>query len=224
MRLLIVEDNQELVALLAKGLGDAGSATDIAPTAAEARTALMTTRYAAVVFDLGLPDDDGLSVLRELRERKDPVPVLVLTARAGVHDRVRGLRSGADDYLTKPFAFEELIARLEALLRRPGQLLGSSLHIGNLVFDTVGREAFVDDRRQDLSAREAAVLEVLMRRSGRVVSKKLVEDHIFGLSGDVASNAIEVYVHRLRKQLADDGARVKIHTIRGIGYLIAEDN
>ena len=184
---------------------------------------LTTSRYAAVILDLGLPDGDGLAILRGVRDRKDPIPVMVLTARAGVHDRVTGLRIGADDYLVKPFAFEELVARVEALLRRPGQLLGRSLRVGNVMFDTESRQAFVDEKPQALSAREVAVLELLMRRSGRVVPKKLAEDHIFGGSGDVASNAIEVYVHRLRKQLAEYGARVQIHTIRGVGYLIAED-
>src|SRR6266849_7070557 len=191
--------------------------------AAEARTVLTTTRYAALVLDLGLPDGDGLAILREIRERKDPIPVLVLTARAGVHDRVTGLRSGADDYLVKPFAFEELVARLEALLRRPGQMLGRSLQVANLAFDTESRQAFIDDKPQVLSARETAVLELLMRRKGHVVSKKLVEDHIFGLSGDVAPNAVEVYIHRLRKQLSERGAKVQIYTICGVGYLIGEE-
>src|ERR1700720_1080677 len=198
MRLLVVEDNAQLSQLLAKGLGIAGYETDLLATAAEARDALLTTSYAAVILDLGLPDGDGLSILRELRHRKDPLPVLVLTARGGLQDRVTGLRSGADDYLVKPFALEELVARLEAQLRRPGQQLGNSLHVANLEFDLRGRQALIDDKKQ-------------------------VEDHIFGLSGDVASNAVEVYVHRLRKQLSDRGAKVTIHTIRGVGYLIAEE-
>jgi DNA-binding response OmpR family regulator len=223
MRLLVVEDNEDLAGLLAKGLDAAGFTTDRVINAVEARTALATTRYAAVVLDLGLPDEDGLVVLREIRSRHDPIPVVVLTARAGVRDRVNGLRSGADDYLVKPFAFEELVARLEAVLRRPGELLGSSLRVGNLVFDTESRQAFIDERPQALSAREVAVLELLMRRHGRVVTKKLVEDQLFGLSGEVASNAVEVYVHRLRKQLAEHGANVQIHTMRGLGYLIAQD-
>ena len=223
MRLLIVEDNEELAQLVAKGLESAGFHTDVVTTVAQARSVLPTTRYAALVLDLGLPDGDGLAILREIRDRKDPIPVLVLTARAGVHDRVTGLRSGADDYLVKPFALEELVARLEAVLRRPGQLLGRSLRLANLVFDTESRQAFIDDEPQVLSAREVSVLELLMRRRGRVVSKKLVEDNIFGPSEDVVSNAVEVYVHRLRKQLAERGAKVQIHTIRGVGYLIAED-
>ena len=223
MRLLIVEDNEELAELLAKGLEAAGYETDVLSTVEQARAVLNATFYAALILDLGLPDGDGLELLREIRDRNNPVPVLVLTARGGLHDRVHGLRSGADDYLVKPFALEELIARLEAQLRRPGQLLGSSLRVANLEFDTQSRQASIDDKPQVLSARETAVLELLMRSKGRVVSKKQVEDHIFGHSGDVASNAIEVYVHRLRKQLADRGAKVQVHTIRGVGYLLAEE-
>lgn len=222
MRLLLVEDNEELASLLAKGLQGAGFEVDRLASVADASSALELTRYAATILDLGLPDGDGLSLLRTLRQRRDPIPVLVLTARGGVDDRVNGLRSGADDYLVKPFAFDELVARLEALLRRPGQLLGSSLRLANVVFDTEGRQAFVDMKPQALSAREIAVLELLMRRKGSVVSKKLLEDQIFGLAGEVASNAVEVYVHRLRKQLVDFGAKVKISTIRGVGYVMME--
>src|SRR2546422_3050928 len=179
MRLAVVEDNVELARLLSQGLKAEGYETDILTTAAEARAAVTTTRYAALILDLGLPDGDGLSILREIRQGNDPLPVLVLTARGGLHDRVSGLRSGADDYLVKPFALEELLARLEALLRRPGQLLGRSLQIANVEFDTESRQAFIDGKPQVLSARETAVLELLMRRKDRVVSKKLVEDHIF---------------------------------------------
>lgn len=223
MRLLVVEDNEELGRLLVNGLQSAGFEVDLLASVGDAEAVLATTRYAALILDLGLPDGDGLSILRGLRRRKDPIPVLVLTARGGVQDRINGLRGGADDYLVKPFAFDELVARLEALLRRPGQLLGSSLALANVVFDTESRQTFIDDRPQAFSAREAAVLELLMRRKGNVVSKKLVEDQLFGFAGDLASNAVEVYVHRLRKQLADRGAKVKIHTMRGIGYVISED-
>jgi DNA-binding response OmpR family regulator len=224
MRLLVVEDSDKLSQLLAEGLRSAGFEVDCLATVGEAQAALATTRYAALILDLGLPDGDGTEILRDLRHRNDPLPVLVLTARGGVQDRVSGLRSGADDYLVKPFAFEELVARLHALLRRPGHLLGSSLRLANVVFDTESRQVFIDDKPQVLSAREVAVLELLMRREGNVVPKKLVEDHIFGLSAEVASNAVEVYVHRLRKELADRGARVKIQTIRGVGYLMMSDS
>jgi DNA-binding response OmpR family regulator len=223
MRLLVVEDNEQLAGLLTKALQTAGYEIDVLSNLEEASTVLRTTFYAALILDLGLPDGDGLALLREIRHRNDPIPVLVLTARGGLHDRVHGLRSGADDYLVKPFALEELVARLEAQLRRPGHLLGSSLRIANLEFDTRNRQASIDDQPQVLSARETAVLELLMRSKGRVVSKKQVEDHIFGHSGEVASNAIEVYIHRLRKQLSERGAKVQVHTIRGVGYLIAEE-
>jgi two-component system response regulator TctD len=222
MRLLVVEDTEELAQLLANGLQAAGFETDCVETVGDAETALSSVRYAALILDLGLPDGDGLALLRELRKRKDPIPVLVLTARSGIHDRVSGLRSGADDYLVKPFAFEELVARLEALMRRPGQLLGRSLQLANVTFDTETRQTFIDGNPHAFSPREAAVLEILMRRKRHVVSKKLVEDHIFGLTGEVASNAVEVYVHRLRKQLVDNRANVTIDTVRGVGYIISE--
>ncbi|WP_315705197.1 MULTISPECIES: response regulator transcription factor [unclassified Bradyrhizobium] len=223
MRLLIVEDNVELSELVAKGLVAAGYDVDRVNSAAEARDALRDVNYAAMILDLGLPDDDGLAVLAELRRRADPLPVIVLTARGGVQDRVAGLRRGADDYLAKPFALEELVARLEAILRRPGQLLGRSLALGNLVYDTESRQIFVDGVPRTLSARETSVLEILLRRQGRVVPKKNVEDHLFGLSGEVGSNAVEVYVSRLRKQLGEYGAKIVIHTIRGVGYLMSEE-
>jgi DNA-binding response OmpR family regulator len=224
VRILLVEDNDELRRLLIQGLESARFSVDSLTTIAESAAALSTTRYSALILDLGLPDGDGLTLLRGIRERKDPLPVLILTARDRVQDRVNGLQAGADDYLVKPFALEELVARLQALLRRPGELLGKSLKIGNLVFDTEARQAFVDGIPQLFSSRELAVLEILMRRSGRVVSKKLVEDQIFGLEGEVASNAVEVYVHRLRKALGDRRAKVSIHTVRGVGYLIEQES
>jgi DNA-binding response OmpR family regulator len=223
MRLLIVEDNIELARLVAGGLAAAGYATDVVGSVGEARDAVRSVSYAAMILDLGLPDGDGLSVLLELRRRTDPLPVLVLTARDGLQDRVNGLRNGADDYLAKPFAVVELVARLEAILRRPGQLLGSSLNLANLVYDTESRQIFIDGVPKIFSARETSVLEILLRRQGRVVPKKNVEDHIFGLTGEVASNAVEVYVSRLRKQLGEYGAKILIHTIRGVGYLMAEE-
>jgi DNA-binding response OmpR family regulator len=223
MRLLIVEDNIELARLVAAGLMAAGYESDVVSSVGDARDAVSSVKYAAMILDLGLPDGDGLTVLLELRRRMDPLPVLVLTARDGLQDRVSGLRNGADDYLAKPFAVVELVARLEAILRRPGQLLGSSLNLANLVYDTESRQVFIDGVPRVFSARETSVLEILLRRQGRVVPKKNVEDHIFGLTGEVASNAVEVYVSRLRKQLGEYGAKILIHTIRGVGYLMAEE-
>jgi DNA-binding response OmpR family regulator len=169
MRVLLVEDNRELAGMLAERLTAAGYETDCLVTRVEAYEALTTTCYAALILDLGLPDGDGLSVLRDIRHRQSPMPVLILTARGSVDDRVCGLRSGADDYLIKPFDFDELLARLEALLRRPGQLLGSSLHVGNVTFDTESRQTFIDDIPQVLFARETTVLELLMRYDLRPV-------------------------------------------------------
>jgi DNA-binding response OmpR family regulator len=220
MRVLLVEDNEELSKLVAESLKANGFEADLVGNAADAINVLASTLYSAVILDLGLPDEDGAAVLSFIRSRQSAVPVLILTARGGVNDRVAGLRAGADDYLVKPFAFEELAARLEALMRRPGQLLGKSLELGNLVFDTVGRQVFIDGAPRMLSARELAVLEILMRRSGRVVTRRMVEDQIFGLAAEAGSNAVEVYVHRLRKTLQDVGASAAIHTIRGVGYLI----
>lgn len=223
MRILLIEDNLELARLLTESLAAKGISADVVGTAADARIAIANIRYAALVLDLGLPDDDGMTVLKELRRAFDPTPVLILTARGSVDDRVAGLRNGADDYLVKPFALEELIERINALLRRPGQLLGSSLTLANLTFDTNSHQVFVDGKPYSFSARELAVLELLLRRQGRVVPKKNVEDQIFGMTSDVASNAVEVYVSRLRKQLLASKARLQIHTIRGVGYLIAEE-
>jgi DNA-binding response OmpR family regulator len=222
MRLMLVEDNTRLSALLAKGLSTAGFVVDRMKTAAEAREALAIARYSAVVLDLGLPDEDGLEVLRSMRRVGDATPVLILTARSGLKDRVGGLQAGADDYLPKPFELEELVARLRALQRRPPQMLAVVLKLGNLAFDTGARQMLVNGKPWLLSARETAVLEVLMHRPGHVVSKQIVEDQLFGLDHEVGSNAVEVYVHRLRKQLAEAGATVLIHTVRGVGYFISE--
>ncbi|MBS0221375.1 MAG: response regulator transcription factor [Proteobacteria bacterium] len=223
MRVLLVEDNPELVSLLVKGLSQGGLAADSVGTVGDARLALVAMKYAAIVLDLGLPDEDGLALLREMRRKGDATPVLVLTARDGVTDRVTGLREGADDYLAKPFAMEELVARLQALLRRPGTLLGRKLTFGNVSLDTEGRQVSVGGLAHAFPARETAVLEIFLRRGGNVAPKRLLEDHLFGLSGEVGSNAVEVYVHRLRKMLSDAGATVKIHTVRGVGYLMVEE-
>jgi DNA-binding response OmpR family regulator len=222
VRLLLIEDNERFAALLRQGLASAGFAVDVLATAKDASAALETGRWDIVVLDRGLPDADGLDVLTDMRRRSDTTPVLILTAHGSLKDRVTGLQSGADDYLVKPFALEELVARLQALLRRPGNLLGLALRLGNLTLDTVARQVFVDERPIAFSAREIAVLEHLMRRSGRVVAKTLLESSLYGPSQEVGSNALEVHVHRLRRHLAETGASVEVHTVRGVGYMIGE--
>ncbi|KJS40044.1 MAG: transcriptional regulator [Rhodospirillaceae bacterium BRH_c57] len=220
MRVLIVEDEAELAALTAQGLSAAGFACDVAATLEDAGLFLDGGTYDAVVLDLQLPDGDGLALLQRLRGRGSSVPVLLLTARDGIGDRVRGLDSGADDYMLKPFALEELAARLRALLRRPGAVLGLHLELGNLTLDTVARQVMVDDVRVALSRREIDVLEPLLRRAGKVVPKSALEDSVYALGEEVSSNAVEAQVSRLRRRLAQAGAEVRVHTLRGIGYML----
>jgi DNA-binding response OmpR family regulator len=220
MRLLLIEDNDRLSILLAEGLGSAGFTVDRVRLAADAFEAATAGSYAAMVLDLGLPDGNGLDLLVRLRRAGNAAPILVLTARGSTRERVAGLKAGADDYMGKPFALEELVARLQALLRRPGHLLGAALTVGNVVFDTVARQVTVSGETLTASLRELAVLEILMRRHGRVVPKKLVEDQLYGLAGAVGSNAVEVYIYRVRKRLETAGASTSIHTIRGVGYMI----
>ncbi len=223
MRLLLIEDNERFASLLKQGLAAAGFTVDVLVSARDAAAALESGRWDIVILDRGLPDADGLDVLTDMRRRSDTTPVLILTAHGSLKDRVTGLQSGADDYLVKPFALEELVARLQALLRRPGNLLGLALRLGNLTLDTVARQVFVDDKPIAFSAREIAVLEHLLRRSGRVVAKTLLESSLYGPAQEVGSNAVEVHVHRLRRHLAETGASVQVHTVRGVGYMIGED-
>lgn len=221
MRLLIVEDNRELASLIAGKLQGSGFAIDMAGTVGAAEALIEAAHYAAVILDLGLPDRDGMDLVQALRHRGNAVPILILTARSAIDDRITGLNAGADDYLVKPFSHEELIARIQALLRRPGAILGRRLQVGNMVFDSETREALIGDQRLDLSQREREVLELLMRRQGKIVTKRLIEDQLFGFD-DLGSNAVEVYVHRLRKRFEHHGARARIHTVRGVGYVLEE--
>jgi DNA-binding response OmpR family regulator len=223
MRLLLVEDNARLSELIAGGLARDGFETDRVASIADGLSVIATTHFAAIILDLGLPDGDGLSLVQALRAQGNATPVLILTARQGIRDRVRGLEQGADDYLSKPFALEELAARIRALLRRPPSYLGRELSIGRLNFDTEGREMNLDGRHMVMAPREAMLLETLLRRAGHVVPKKVLEDQLYGLSEEGSSNAVEVSVHRLRRQLEEIGADVAIHTVRGVGYLIREE-
>ena len=224
MRLLLVEDNERFAALLKTGLGFGGFEADIIATAEDASAALKTTRWDIIVLDLGLPDADGLDLLADLRRRGDTTPVLILSARGTLRDRITGLEAGADDYVVKPFALDELVARLQALMRRPGNFLGLALKLGNLTFDTVARQVFVGDKPIVCPARELDVLEHLLRRSGKVVAKSLLEGALYGPTQEIESNAVEVYVHRLRRHLIEVGASVQVHTVRGVGYMISDGN
>lgn len=221
MRILIAEDDPVLADGLTRSLRQADYAVDCAHDGEQADHMLGAQHYDLLILDLGLPKLEGFEVLRRLRRRGGTVPVLILSARDALADRVRGLDLGGDDYLTKPFDLPELEARVRSLIRR-GQSGGASvLNHGPLTLDTAGRRAMLAGEPLELSARELGVLEVLMLRSGRVVNKEQLAEQLYGWEGEVGSNAIEVYVHRLRKKLETAG--VVIRTIRGLGYLLEKD-
>jgi DNA-binding response OmpR family regulator len=222
VRLLVIEDEDRLSGILKSKLGDVGFTVDVAGSAADATAALELINYDAAVLDLGLPDGDGLAVLAVARRLGKALPILILTARDAVEDRVAGLNAGADDYLTKPFAMTELIARIKALLRRPGGVLGLTLEAGNVRLDTVGLELTVAGAPVRLSRRELAILEQMMRRFGRSVPKTVLEEKLYGIDEEPDSNPIPVHVHHLRRQLEAANASLTIHTIRGVGYILAE--
>ena len=216
MRVLIVEDNRELAALVEARLAKSGIESDRAETADQAEQATSMVEYGAVILDLGLPNRDGLQFLRTLRKRGKSTPVLIVTARHGLEDRLRGLREGADDYLMKPFALEELVARLHALLRRPGRLLGQPLIVGNVALNAETHQVTIGNDVQLVRLRETTVLEILMRHAGSVVPRRLFEDHLFGIEGEQDSNTVDVYIHRLRRQLIDAGLKPNsIHMVGG---------
>lgn len=218
MRILLAEDDGMLADAVTRALVQAAHAVDLARDGSEADRALSTNEYDLAILDVGLPVFDGFEVLRRLRNRRSPVPVMVLTVRDSVEDRVAGLDLGADDYLTKPFHLFELEARVRALIRRAHSRSSSNLMHGRLRLDVAGRRLFRDDQPIDLTSREFAVLELLLMRVGRVVTKQHIVDHLYGWDDSLSSNAIEVLMHRLRRKLEDSGMDVR--TVRGMGYLI----
>jgi two-component system OmpR family response regulator len=222
MRILLIEDHERLAQSIVDGLAAFGLRVDLIAKADEGLAAASSISYDAIILDLGLPDRDGLEVISELRAQAKRIPVLILTARDGIDDRVKGLDCGADDYLLKPFAMKELAARLRALLRRPGGPLGATINIGNISLDTTTRQIKVDGRVVAISRRELDALELLMRRADQVVPKRLFEDSVYGLSDEVVPNTIEALISRLRRRLETIEARVFIHTLRGVGYLLTE--
>jgi two-component system OmpR family response regulator len=221
MRILIAEDDQVLADGLLRSLRAAGYAVDQVSSGSEADAALAAHEFDLVILDLGLPKVHGFEVLRKLRARggsRSSVPVLILTAADSVEQRVKGLDLGADDYMAKPFSLQELEARVRALTRRGLGTASSVLKHGPLTFDATGRVAYLNDQMVELSARELSLLEVLLQRSGRLVSKDQLVERLCEWGEEVSNNAIEVYIHRLRKKI--EQGPVRIATVRGLGYCL----
>jgi len=222
MRILLVEDDAMLAEAVTRALTQSAHAVDCARNGEEADRVLATEQYDLVLLDVGLPKLDGFEVLRRLRARRSAVPVLMLTANDAPEDVVKGLDLGADDYLTKPFRLSELEARVRALIRRANASVTSEVVNGRLRLDMAGRRLYLDGKPMELSQRELAVIELLLLREGKVVTKQQIIDHLYGWEDVSSSNAVEVFIHRLRRKLEDSG--VSITTVRGMGYLIEKAN
>jgi DNA-binding response OmpR family regulator len=222
MRLLLVEDDAALAKVIARGLGEEGHAVDLAATVAAADEALSVHDYDLVVLDLGLPDGDGVELCRRLRHDERPVPVLMLTARDGLSDKVAGLDAGADDYLTKPFAYPELAARVRALLRRPRDVAAPVLEVGDVRLDPAAHTAWRGAILVPLTAREFSLLDYLLRHRDRVCRREELLEHVWDANYDGLSNVVDVHIANLRRKLHQPGANDPIETIRGVGYRVAE--
>jgi two-component system OmpR family response regulator len=218
MRVLLIEDDAVLADALLRALRQADYAVDWVNDGVEADHLLLTSYCDLVILDLGLPKIDGIEILRRMRQRGSKIPVLVLTSHDAMECRVQALDMGADDYLTKPFDLRELEARARALIRRGQSGMGAQLKCGDLTLNTADRQAMLLNDLLDLSAREVSILETLMLRAGKVVSKETLSEQLSASHDDLSGNAIEVYVHRLRKKL--EGSSVHIRTLRGLGYML----
>lgn len=223
MRLLLVEDNPQLAQLVQDGLSAQGFVIDRCGSLKEALATRAAATYDLILLDLGLPDGDGMNLVRKLRQANDSIPILILTARGGLNDRLIGLDGGADDYLVKPFEIAELAARCRALLRRPGASLGVVLQLGNLALDTTTRTVTVNEQRIDVPPREVALLEQLLRRAEQVVRRSQLEESLYSFGEDVTPNALESAVSRLRRRLAAAEAKVIVRTAHGIGYALFQE-
>jgi two-component system copper resistance phosphate regulon response regulator CusR len=219
MRVLVVEDEKRIANFLSRGLESAGYAVDVADTGSSAIDMVHAAEYDLIVLDLGLPDLDGLGVLRKIRNRKASPPVLILSARDAVDDRVKGLEAGADDYLVKPFAFVELLARVRVLLRR-GQPTPERLEVGDLTLDCIRRKVTRSGENLELAPKEFSILEYLMRNRGRPLSRTMIVEHVWDMDYDGLTNIVDVYIRHLRSKIDDRWPVKMIQTVRGIGYML----
>ena len=223
MRILVAEDEQDLNRVICKKLTTEGYAVDGCHNGREVLDYLASAEYDGLVLDIMMPELDGLGVLARLRQAKNPVPVLLLTARDAIEDRVKGLDAGANDYLVKPFAFDELTARIRAMTRLPKTAGTSLLKVANLEMDTAARTVRRAGEAVALSAREFAVLEFLMRNRGVVLSREKIEEHVWNFDYEGGTNIVDVYIRYLRKKIDDGQAPRLIHTVRGSGYVLREE-
>jgi heavy metal response regulator len=220
MRILVIEDEKKVASFIQRGLEAEHYQVDVAYDGEAGLLQVFDSDYDALILDVMLPKRDGLSILRDMRRRKLTIPVLMLTARDTIADKVTGLDQGADDYLTKPFAFEELLARLRALLRRGVPSLSSELTFADLQLDLVTHQVTRAGKRVDLTAKEFALLEFFLRQPGRVLSRALIAQHVWGVDFDTFTNVIDVYVNYLRKKIDADFEPKLLHTVRGVGYVM----
>ncbi len=224
MRVLVVEDEDKVASFVRKGLEQSAYTVDVAPSGEEALDLLAVNEYDAVILDVMLSGRDGLSVVRELRSLGNAVPVLALTARGALEDRIQGLDSGCDDYLPKPFAFDELLARLRALMRRQsGGGRTPRMEYAGVVLDPVTRAVARDGRAIELTNKEYALLELLLRHPGHVYTRTAILESVWGYDFDAGSNVLEVYMNFLRKKIDVAGSRKLLHTVRGVGYVMREE-
>jgi heavy metal response regulator len=220
MRVLVVEDEKKVASFIKKGLEEEGYAVDIAADGENGLQMGLDRVHDLILLDIHLPKQSGLSILRELRRRKVTTPVLLLTVRANIEDKVLGLDSGADDYLTKPFAFQELLARVRALLRRQTEAKQTVLQVADLTLDPIQRTVYRGSTKIDLTAKEFALLDYLMRNPGRVLTRTMIAEHVWNYDFDSMTNVIDVYVNYLRKKIDSDRELKLIHTVRGVGYVL----
>jgi DNA-binding response OmpR family regulator len=218
MRMLVVEDERRLAGIIRRGLIEEGYAVDVVYDGEEAQYMAETTTYDIIILDIMLPKKDGIAVCKDLRIKKVNTPILMLTARDSVEDRVKGLDSGADDYLIKPFAFSELLARIRALLRRESLSKTPKIQVGDLVLDTLTREAWHGQRKIDLTTKEYSILEYFMSHPNMVITRTMLEENAWDYEYDSMSNIIDVYIRRLRRKIDGDGEDSLIQTVRGAGY------